>query len=122
MGTGTFDWATELASLRAIEANCSGHANGHKHSYGDRLEAVVESPILRADGTVLQAPGYDPLTGIVFRPQVSFPRVPEHPTKADVTRASWFALGSGRRFSICNGGSQECLAGGNADAVSRDYS
>jgi hypothetical protein len=52
-----------------------------------RIEAVVESPILRADGTVLQTPGYDVSTGILFRPQVTFPPVPDSPTRADALRA-----------------------------------
>ena len=47
----------------------------------------VESPILRADGSVLQQPGYDPETGIVFRPQCSFPEIPTRPSRDDAIRA-----------------------------------
>ena len=50
------------------------------------LEAVVESPVLRADGSVLQTPGYDPLTGIIFRPKGPFPAIPEKPSRADAER------------------------------------
>ena len=57
-----------------------------------RLEAVVESPILRADGTVLQDEGYDPLTGIVFRSQVAFPRIEEHATKDKAVLAAKMLL------------------------------
>ncbi len=53
-----------------------------------RLEGVVEVPILRADGTVLQAPGYDEQTGIVFEPQQSFPNIPDKPTRADSRQAA----------------------------------
>ncbi|MCG2683977.1 MAG: hypothetical protein L6306_10230 [Planctomycetales bacterium] len=52
-----------------------------------RLEAVVETPVLRANGTVLQTPGYDPQTGIVFRPECNFPPIPEQPTAADAANA-----------------------------------
>jgi hypothetical protein len=52
-----------------------------------RLEAVVESPVLRADGTVLQDTGYDAATGIVYRPQVAFPPIADRPTKADAHSA-----------------------------------
>ncbi len=52
-----------------------------------RLDAVVESPILRADGSVLQTPGYDAETGLIFAPQVEFPEVPTNPTQTDVERA-----------------------------------
>ena len=46
-----------------------------------------DSPILRADGTVLQKPGYDPLTGILFQPKADFPRVAERPSRAEAGQA-----------------------------------
>ncbi len=52
-----------------------------------RLEAVVESPVLRADGTILQLPGYDQQTGLIFRPQTQFPLAKEMPTQADAVAA-----------------------------------
>ncbi len=52
-----------------------------------RLEAVVESPVLRADGTVLQQPGYDSDTGIFFQPQCQFPSIPAKPTHYDAVHA-----------------------------------
>ena len=51
------------------------------------LEAVVEAPVFRADGTILQSPGYDPATGLFYRPEIDFEPVPERPSKADVQRA-----------------------------------
>ncbi len=53
-----------------------------------RLEGVAEVPILRADGTVLQTPGYDEKTGIVFEPQQSFPNIPNKPTRAESLQAA----------------------------------
>ncbi|HEX4590298.1 MAG TPA: DUF3854 domain-containing protein, partial [Gemmataceae bacterium] len=44
------------------------------------LAAVVETPILRPDGTVQQQPGYDDATGVVYRPSIEFPSIPESPT------------------------------------------
>ena len=52
-----------------------------------RLEAIVETPILLADGSVLQTPGYDSQSGIVFQPQCKFPTIPERPTHADAAEA-----------------------------------
>ena len=52
-----------------------------------RLEAVVESPILRADGTVLQTPGYDASTGLLFQPAGTFSPPPDRPTQADARQA-----------------------------------
>jgi hypothetical protein len=51
------------------------------------LEAVTESPILRADGTVLQAPGYDHETGVLYEPNGCFPSVPTRPRKAEIDQA-----------------------------------
>jgi len=57
-----------------------------------QLEAVVESPILRADGSVLQQAGYDQATGIVFAPNGDFPKVPEKPSRDDAVKAANFLL------------------------------
>jgi hypothetical protein len=51
------------------------------------LAAVTESPVLRPDGTVLQEPGYDATTGVLYTPGGAFPQVPGHPTKADAEHA-----------------------------------
>jgi hypothetical protein len=51
------------------------------------LEAVSETPVLRPDGTVLQQPGYDEGTGVLYEPYGEFPAVPEAPTKDDARRA-----------------------------------
>ena len=52
-----------------------------------RLEGVVEGPVLRADGSVLQTPGYDPASGLVYSPGVRFRPVPETPTESDIEEA-----------------------------------
>lgn len=52
------------------------------------IEAVVEVPILRADGSVLESPGFDEATGIYFyRGGGVFPSVPEQPTRDDALAA-----------------------------------
>ena len=52
------------------------------------LEGVVEQPILRPDGTVLDRPGYDPQTGILFEPNAEFPPAPSTPSQEDARAAS----------------------------------
>lgn len=47
------------------------------------LKGVYTSPILRPDGTVLDQPGYDPSTGVLFQPGRDFPPIPTNPTEAD---------------------------------------
>jgi hypothetical protein len=53
------------------------------------LEAVVEVPVLRPDGTVMSQPGYDARTRLVYvpAPQLVVPDIPERPTAEDVAKA-----------------------------------
>ena len=48
-----------------------------------RLEGVVEGPVLRADGSVLQRPGFDPASGLYHAPRGTFEPVPEAPTEEE---------------------------------------
>jgi hypothetical protein len=52
-----------------------------------RLESIVEAPVIRADGTILQEPGYDPETGLFFNSQKSFPPIPAGLSKPDAEQA-----------------------------------
>lgn len=53
------------------------------------LEAVTETPTMRHDGSILDAPGWDEATGLLFEPVpgAEWPQVPPSPTKADVRAA-----------------------------------
>jgi hypothetical protein len=53
-----------------------------------RLAGVVEAPCLRPDGTVLDRPGYDEATGLLYAPNAEYPAVPERPTREDAARAA----------------------------------
>jgi bifunctional DNA primase/polymerase-like protein len=44
---------------------------------------ITECPILRPDGTVLNEPGLDTLTGTLYLPNAEYLRVPDEPTKAE---------------------------------------
>jgi putative DNA primase/helicase len=51
------------------------------------LVGIINAPMLRSDGSLLNTPGYDARTGILYRPDgVAFPRIPEHPTRDDALR------------------------------------
>jgi len=52
-----------------------------------RLVGILEAPALRADGTLLQEPGYDAPTGYLYMPTTDFGRIPEEPTQEDAHRA-----------------------------------
>jgi putative DNA primase/helicase len=52
------------------------------------LTGVVNCPVLRPDGSVLETPGYDTATGLLYDPQgVTFDKVPDNPTKEDALQA-----------------------------------
>ena len=53
------------------------------------LEAVVESPILRPDGTIFDTPGYDSRTRLFYKPVKGFelPKIPEKPERSDIEQA-----------------------------------
>jgi hypothetical protein len=53
------------------------------------LEALTEVPILRADGSVLDAPGYDETTGLVYvpAPGLTIPPIPAEPTATEAAAA-----------------------------------
>lgn len=52
------------------------------------IEGVAESPVFRADGTILDEPGYDPDTRLLYDPRGEwYPPVPAEPTHADATQA-----------------------------------
>lgn len=51
------------------------------------LRAVRSAPTMRPDGSILNTPGYDEATGILYEPIGEFPAIPEHPTKRDALLA-----------------------------------
>jgi putative DNA primase/helicase len=52
------------------------------------LAGVVHTPTMRADGSLLTKPGYDPATGLMFDPLgVDFPLIPDRPTRDDAVKA-----------------------------------
>ncbi|MEU7743366.1 hypothetical protein [Nonomuraea sp. NPDC049158] len=56
------------------------------------LRGVIGAPVLRRDGTLLQAPGYDPPTGLYLAAKVTLPPVPDQPTPDQVADARDFLL------------------------------
>jgi hypothetical protein len=51
------------------------------------LEAVVEYPVLRPDGSVLSCPGYDADTGLLLEVAGGLPAIPNHSTQTDAVAA-----------------------------------
>ncbi|MDO8608218.1 MAG: bifunctional DNA primase/polymerase [Phaeospirillum sp.] len=51
------------------------------------LTGFVTTPTLRADGSILNTPGYDPTTGILYQPNAEFPELLDMPTHEDALAA-----------------------------------
>ncbi len=51
------------------------------------LEGLTQVPVLRPDGTLLQAPGYDPVTGLLYLPSTTYPPISESPQPNEVRRS-----------------------------------
>ncbi len=53
------------------------------------LDALVEFPVFRPDGTLLDTPGYDKATGLAYVPVpgLTIPPIPAHPTEVDLVAA-----------------------------------
>ena len=47
------------------------------------MTAVIGAPHLRRDGSLHDVAGYDPVTGLLYRPECEFDRIPERPTRDD---------------------------------------
>ena len=54
------------------------------------LEAVIEAPTLRWDGSILADPGWDEDTGLLYEPMpgIEWPTIPDQPTDDDVRDAA----------------------------------
>ena len=53
------------------------------------LEAIIQCPILRSDGTILTHAGYDPATRLIYFPPpgLQLPSIPKRPSREDVDRS-----------------------------------
>ena len=52
-----------------------------------RVSGIITTPTLRADGSLLATPGYDPHSELYLLPSLQLPPIPEHPTKEQARAA-----------------------------------
>lgn len=74
------------------------------------LLGVVTAPTLRPDGSVLDRPGYDVKTALIYEPARTYPVVPERPTKADVGVAYRTLLEPFREFPLATPADEAAVA------------
>ena len=70
------DWAVQAVANRGVWKGLR------------MLEGVTEVPLFRTDGTILDTPGWDRKTGILYVPEIDYPAVPDQPTLEDAQRAA----------------------------------
>lgn len=70
------DWCVKAVAVR-------GQWNGIP-----TITGITSVPVLRPDGTILDTPGYDAVTGLLFDPDGIEYRIPERPTQDDARRAA----------------------------------
>ena len=51
------------------------------------LTGLISAPTMRRDGSILETPGYDERTGLLFLANEDFPPIPKKPTKSDAVAA-----------------------------------
>ncbi|MFG0261005.1 MAG: hypothetical protein ACF788_01245 [Novipirellula sp. JB048] len=62
----------------------------HRGNYGGEirpLSGIIQSPTIRPNGTILQEPGYDSATGLLYRPSGEFRKIRDDPSRADAIAA-----------------------------------
>lgn len=69
------------------------HTSGNYGSAVRPLDGIVTAPTLRIDGSILQTPGWDRQTGLLFRPSMSFAKVPENPSRDEAKAAGGRLIG-----------------------------
>jgi hypothetical protein len=97
--TETFECAAQFVKLVGNGAQrIQGCPSWVAQTYLDRcghwrlpyLTGIITSPILRADGSILEVPGYDERTGLIYKPDIVFPAIPARPSREDALRALAF--------------------------------
>lgn len=56
------------------------------------LSGIVTAPVFRPDGTLVQEPGYDPVTALIYAPKLPIAHVAEIPSRDELRTARTFIL------------------------------
>lgn len=79
------DWRATDAPARVAKSIA---AASDRFSPIPPLAGIIEAPTIRSDGSLLDAPGYDATTGILFDPAgVDFPPIPAEPSREQAEAA-----------------------------------
>ncbi|MBX3316682.1 MAG: hypothetical protein KF902_07450 [Phycisphaeraceae bacterium] len=90
-----------------VHAHPSGWLVSAVHSRGEwqgirTLNGISQAPVLRPDGSVVQSPGYDAVTGVLYVPSHAFPMVPHDVNVDDASEAMRHLLDLVRDFPFAS--------------------
>ncbi len=84
------------------------------------LTGIINAPTLRKDGSILETPGYDPLSGLLFFPgDCIFEKIPEKPKKLDALNAKEELLFILKDFPFENEASKSVVVAAILTALTR---
>jgi primase-polymerase (primpol)-like protein len=117
-------WQGFNAKGKLVPKNCPARiANAYLSRVGfwelPYLAGVVEAPMLRPDGTVLDVPGYDEATEMFLDAPEGWPAIPASPTRADAEEALRVLREPFKQFPFVGEGSEEVLLAGILTALQR---
>jgi hypothetical protein len=74
-------------------------------SFVDPIQAVIDAPVIRPDGSILSIPGYDSATRLFYKPAAGLvvPKISHHPTIDEVKSAVWKIKDLVSEFPFVNG-------------------
>jgi hypothetical protein len=75
------------------------------------LRGIVEIPVLRKDGSILDNPGYDRASELYYRPNAEIPKIPGNPSRSDAKTAAGFLLDILSDFPFQDEGSRDNALG-----------
>lgn len=79
---------TEIISSHPTEWAVAGVACRGEWPAIRNIEGVIEAPTIRADGSILDEPGWDAETSLVYEPNCVFPAIPKNPGLEDAKGAA----------------------------------
>jgi hypothetical protein len=89
-----------LFPVPSANSACDAARIGEHVPHLRRLHGVTHTPTIRPDGTILDEPGYDPETRLLYLPDpdLKIPEIPDHPIEEEVDAATWKILEPVREF------------------------
>jgi len=83
------------------------------------LRGIIEAPVLRPDGTVLDVPGYDSATGLYLLSEETWPVIPGRPTRDEAQTALRLLLEPFAEFPFVDDGARYVVVAAVLTAIQR---